>query len=51
MKEGWKATSVRSRTQSFMRSGNEVGEDLQDLMAQVRKLSVRSFILTDGGLD
>lgn len=49
MNAGWKAISVFSRTQSFVWRGNERGEDLQVLMAQVRKLRVRSFMLGGGG--
>lgn len=48
MKEGWKAISVFSSVQSFVWRGKDMGLVLQDLIAQVRKLRVRSFILMGG---
>ena len=39
---------MRSRTASRKCRGNEAGEDLQALTAQVRKLVVRSFMVAVG---
>lgn len=45
MKAGWKSISAFSSVQSFMWRGKDCVVDLQGLIAQVRKLRVRSFIL------
>ena len=45
MKSGEKSISVRSRVASRKCRGKDKEEDLQDLMAQVRKFVVRSFIV------
>lgn len=46
MKSGLKSISVRSRVASLKWSGKDDGEDLQDLTAQVRKLVVKSFMVS-----
>lgn len=46
MKSGFRSTSTCSSSASFGWSGNAAGDDLQVLRAHVRKLRVRSFILT-----